>query len=781
MSTDGRAHRAPGRTQPPTTLERAASAIAHHPWVVLAAVGLWTALAAVGLGRLGFDNSSERLLVQGTPEAEYLEEARRMFGGDEILFVLLRAPDVLAPGVVRDLERITEAVRDVEGVERVTSLATLRWPWSAGEDVVVERLFTEDGKPRPDAPLASALAHPLVAGSLMTRDRKVAAVLAFVRPRPEDPRFKGRLVADVEVAVAEVAPGREVLLGGAPFGQVQIDALTRHDLRVLGAGAFVAMAVLLAFTYRSVTGVVLPLLTVVLSLFWTLGFAGMAGVSISVVTSVLMPLVLAIGTSYCVRVVSEHARQRSLGREGADAVAATLVEVGVTVVLCGIISALGFLPLCTSRVDVVRDLGTLSVAASALSMVAALTLVPAILALGRRGARQARNDAVDAWLAALLMRVHALTDRYAGSVLAAGALLVFLGAIGLARLGVDQNPYEWFPEGSPAAVSTHVIDEGLGGVLPFSVVVESPDGPWDPALLRTTDALAAALRTDPDVRAVASASDYLRLVAGAFQPAESGAGPLPDRRNLIAQYALLYDLGDAEILAPYVNQESGRHHLMVRLEHSSTSEVQAFLSRLEGRLREIVAPPLVARVTGTGLLRVATAHEFAAGLVEQLALASLAIAALLAIALRSPSLGALALLPNLMPILLVYGMLGWLRIPLNVATVTTGAAALGNAVDDTVQYLDRYRRLRLTLGSDARRATLEAVGQPMIASDIVLAVGFGVLTFASFFPVASLGYLGGAAMALSLLANLLLLPALVAVWERWSARRGTRPTAGAVA
>jgi predicted RND superfamily exporter protein len=167
------------------------------------------------------------------------------------------------------------------------------------------------------------------------------------------------------------------------------------------------------------------------------------------------------------------------------------------------------------------------------------------------------------------------------------------------------------------------------------------------------------------------------------------------------------------------------------------------------------------------LLRLQANDELSSGLARHLIIASLAIAALLAVALRSTRLGLLALIPNLLPTLFVYGVLAWLSIPLNVATVTTGAAALGNAMDDTVQYLDRYRRRRaVEPDSQARFSTLESVGIPMIASDLVLAAGFAVLLLSSFFPVASLGLLGAMAMVLSLLANLFLLPVLVALTER---------------
>jgi predicted RND superfamily exporter protein len=361
----------------------------------------------------------------------------------------------------------------------------------------------------------------------------------------------------------------------------------------------------------------------------------------------------------------------------------------------------------------------------------------------------------------LLPRLDAFTARHARSILLVAAGVAAAGSWGLRRLAVDQDPYQWFPAGSAVARSTALIDADVGGIVPLAVVLESPDGVYDPALFRAADAVAGWVRAEPEVRSAVSPADHLRLTHAAF--AERAGDGLPGTRALTAQYLLLFDASDPQTLAPLVNESSRRVQVLVRLAHAPGSRQRAFVERLEAALPRLAPAPLGARVTGTGLLRLETNDALTDGLFRHLLVAALAIAALLAIALRSAGLGALALVPNLAPILFVYGLLGWLGIPLNAATVTTGAAALGNAVDDTVQYLDRYRRRRRAGGTvaESRRQTLEGVGVPMIASDVVLTAGFGVLLLSSFFPVASLGMLGASGMALSLLANLFVLPVLV--------------------
>jgi predicted RND superfamily exporter protein len=250
-------------------------------------------------------------------------------------------------------------------------------------------------------------------------------------------------------------------------------------------------------------------------------------------------------------------------------------------------------------------------------------------------------------------------------------------------------------------------------------------------------------------------------------------GRLPATRELTAQYLLLFDTSDPETLAPVLSEPSGKVQVLIRLAHAASTRERAFVARLQAALPTLAPAPISARVTGTGLLRLETNDEFTDGLARHLLLASVAMAVLLGFAFRSWRFGTLALAPNLFPILFLYGILGWLRIPLNAATVTTGAAALGDAVDDTVQYLDRYRRLlrKTRSGEEARLRTLEGVGIPMIASDVGLAAGFCVFLLSRFFPVTSLGLLGAAAMLLSLLANLFVLPVLMALTELRPLRR----------
>jgi len=753
-------------------VSRFARFVVRRPLGVLLAAALLTGGALYALTHVSFDNSTERLLVRDSESWRFLTSTREAFGGDETLFVLLHAPDVLAPEAIRRLEALTEAVSRVPGVDRTLSLTNLRWPWPVNDDVAVEHLFTSDGEPTPGAPLAAALDHPLVRANLLSPDHRLAAVLALVSPHPEDPHFKGRLIAAVEAAVARAAPGADVTLGGAPFAQVALNELTARDLRVLGPSALAVMAVILFLTYGTAYGVWLPLVTVIVSLLWTVALGALLGRSFSIVTSVLPPLMLAIGTSYTIRVLSEYDRHRAHEADPAAALVATLSAVGMTVVLCGATTALGFASLLSSRVEVIRDLGLLATCGSGFTTLAALTIVPAVLALLRTRRASRQSGVLARGLAQALPRVHALTVRRGGLLLLTAAAIMAVGGGGLRFLSVDQDPYDWFPTGSPVARSTAEIDHELGGVVPLAVVLESPDGVYDPRVIAAADAIASYARRQPDVGAVIAPSDYLRLMDSAVNVGHT-RGALPSTRELTAQYLLLFDTSDHETLAPVLSEPAGKAQVLIRLAHASSTRQRAFVARLQAALPTLAPAPLAARVTGTGLLRLETNDEFTDGLARHLLLASVAMAVLLGLALRSWRLGTLALVPNLFPILFLYGVLGWLGIPLNAATVTTGAAALGDAVDDTVQYLDRYRRrLRQARdGEEARLQTLTSVGIPMIASDIGLAAGFCVFLLSRFFPVTSLGLLGAAAMLLSLLANLFVLPVLVALTELRLLRR----------
>ena len=741
--------------------------VVSRPRSVIVAALVLAGLAILALTRVSFDNSTERLLVRDSEGWSFLESVRKSFGGDETLFVIVRAPNGLDPEFVLRLRAITAAVAAVPEVERAFSVATLPWPWSKSGDVIVAPLYDDAGRAEAGAPVEQALEHPLVASSLVSRDHTLAAVLALVSPHPEDPRFKGRLIKNVSDAVAAAAPGTATIIGGAPAAQVALNQLTAKDLRVLGPTALVVMAGVLFLTYGRLYCVLLPVGTVLLTLLWTVAAAALLGKSFTIVTSILPPLILAVGVSYAIRVLSEYQRQQRLQSTRDAALLETISSVGLTVVLCGATTALGFASLITSRVDAVRDLGVLATIGTGFATATALTLVPAVLSLLKVRPMTGDATASSAFVLRGLMAVHRFTERHAMAVVLSAGILVIGAASGLRFLTVDQDPYEWFPLGSEVRQSTNLVDQQLGGVVPLAVVLESPEGIYDPRLMQAADDVATYVRAQPGAGSVVAPSDYLRLVDAALSPenAEDGRGRVPTSRALVAQYLLLYETGDPQMLAPFVSESSGKARVIVRLPHSASSHQRDFVKNLEAHLTSMVPPPLRARVTGTGLLRLETNDEFTNGLTRHLVLASIAIAILLGLVFRSPRLGALALIPNVAPIVALYGGLGWLGIPLNAATVTTGAAALGNAVDDTVQYLDRYRRLeqRGRPPADARREAMEGVGVPMVASDLGLAAGFYVFLLSGFFPVASLGMLGASAMLLSLVANVLVLPVLVSV------------------
>lgn len=762
-------------------MSRLLTAVALRPRLTLTVVLLLSLVAAYECRALRIDNSTERIMVgKDDPDRVYNDAMREVFGGDEVLFVLISGDDAFTPDGMARLAATRRALRRVQGVERVVSLDDVRVVSGSAEAVEVRPLVppgTADPARLREA-MQRAREYPLIRGDLLSTDGDVAAVLVFVRAHLEDPDFKLALVNDVG-RIVRAEWGGAFELGGAPYAQVQLNAYTRRDLRRLFPYSFLIMALLLFLYFRTWVGVVLPLLTVVLALIWTAGAMSAAGRSLSLVTTALPPMLLAVGTSYAVRVLCEVEAQLTRSRDPQRVMGETIREVGLTVVLCGVTTMMGFGALMTSRVQVIAELGVFATLGTLASTVIALTLVPATLVICGLPSPGGDRWTIAASLARLMPRLHRVTTERAAGIAIACVLVAVVASIGNLFLRVDQDPYGWFPAASEVAHSTATIDRALSGATPFNIVFESAAGTIaDPTLVRFMDRVEAFIQRQPEVGKATSFADHLRIMHAAML-AGANAEALPATSGLIAQYHLLYTFGDdPDTLNRYVDEAGGRYNLMVRAFRAPGQGLQALVDRIDAFITATAPPGVHAHVTGTGLVRLKTNAEFTRGLVSNIALASGMIGALMIVALRSVPLGLLALIPNLIPIIALYGVLGWLGLSLNAATVITGTVAIGNAVDDTVQYLDRYRRRLRELGDrvESRRATLAAVGNPMILSDVILLVGFAVLMASNFIPVATLGLLGAIAMLASLLANLFLVPALLALGDEKQASATTPPS-----
>jgi predicted RND superfamily exporter protein len=753
--------------------------------VVLALAAIATAIAAAGLVdwrsgalRLSIDPSAVHLLPATGPARLHYERARQLFGAEEPFVVALGADDVFQPDVLQRLAELTASLETLPELHHVISLA--RAPDVQSHDGEIELRPLLATVPRDAAGLATLREHvranPLYRGTLVSDDGRTVALFAYPR-RLSSAELLASGVADrIEAAAHAAVAGSDVqvFVSGIPFATAKLSQLLLRELAILLPATLLVLCVVLAFAFRTVLGVVLPIVSVSVSLLWTLGVMGWMGRSLNLVTAILPPLVVTVGFAYAMHVVAEFGALR--GEHGAPdrasriALAQKVVgEIGVSVLLAGVTTIAGFLSLGLSPIVAIRELGLYAVLGISFAIVAALTITPALLAVspGRTLRAPSRGGALER----LADRLAGFAMRRRSIVIAVAALAVVISAFGSRRIETATEFVGNLDRDTRLRADYEAINERLGGANLMQIVVESPqpEAFLEPANLRTLAELETWLEAQPEVGGAVSIADYVALVNRAMADGDPAALRIPDTKRGVGQLLLFAASDETKRLLDARQQLA---NVVVRSSAGDSRSVAALVDRIEARLRELPAP-LSATVTGNVVLFSESLDALAGGQWSSLIAAFVMIYLCLAALFTSLRAGLIALFPNLVPIAVYYGALGYSGITLNPWTSLVGSIALGIAADDTIHFMARFNIEARRLADERRAvvASLRAVIRPVTVTLFGLCLGFSVLGFSEIRSQAEFGLLAAATLALGWCVDVTLTPALcsgvrvVTLWD----------------
>lgn len=743
--------------------ERGAAGLLRRPRLTLALVAAAALLAAPALRGLRFDSSVERLSVEGDGTARALADATATFGSDDVLVIaqLGDGPAVEAGRLAR-LRALGEAVRAVPGVERIWSLTATGHLRGTSDGVEVRDLVEElpgDG-PALAALRAEVESSPLYRDHVLSRDGRAAAIVVFPETS-DDPFLRDRVVAGIRAELARYPGPERVVMTGNPSFTVDVAATLQREQNLFSALTVVALAGILGLLFRSPWAAALPLVGAGVAIACVLAGVAAAGRSISVLAAVVPSMVLALGMAYAMHLLCRYAAGRGSGPERARR---ALADVALPVALSAATTLAGFASLLANRIAAIREFGLLSAAAVAAAALGVLVVVPAGLAVTAPRLHAGGRDLAGRFLAF----AERTSRRREAWVFAACAGLLALAALGAARLAVDTAYVDFLRPTHPANLDRETVLAHLAGPIPLLVLLDAGarDAALEPDVLRRVAAFQRQAAGLPHVHASFSLADLLAEMNRAWhvdEPEPDRFRAIPDGADATTQLLLLYESSAfASDLDRIVDRERRRLAVWVRTElyHSrdaaeTAAALRAPLERELGDLRPVV--------TGTLYRLFQSSDEIALGQARSLALAVGVIGAVVAASLRSLRLGLIAAAPDLLPVALLFGAMGWLGVPLDVGTCVVACLVLGVATDDTIHFITTWRAARAG-GADpdaALRATFAAVGRPILYTSLALCAGFAVLALSEFRPIAELGWLTAGTMLACLLGDLMLLPALL--------------------
>ena len=774
-------------------------------WIVLAGSLAVLAFFLYFASTTRSDSSFENYFDQDDPAYSAYNQYREDFGSDETSYILYEAPEY-AHGpwdleVMRKIQRLTAALEEeVPFVKEVTSLSNVEFMEPVEGGIEVFELLEEF--PGDQEALLEirrkVLAKPLYVGGLASEDGQHAAVIIEMEKSSVDPVEEIRLDPDGGDGLDNLYPQvtndkiEEILArpeyGGIEFyhtGDVPINGVLNTIIETEAAKrgliALVVITGTLLFFFRRPIGVVGPMAVVALSIAVSVGTIGLLGWNTDLIFGMLPSLLIAVGVADAVHIVSEFRAYHAELGDRREAVRRTLYLVGTPCLLTSLTTAAGLGAMSIAPIKTLSHFAVYSAVGVLAAFLLSVTLLMVFLSFGRRQPRRAYSEREKIQAKGgrrfeqALLSVANLSLRHRRAILACSAAIFVFSLLGMLRLKVDSNFMADFAEDLPVRVATEYADEVMGGTNSFVYLFDAgePDGIKEPAVLREIERLQA--EGDEQVEVVKktySIVDLLKDINQTFHDGDPGYHKLPETRELVAQYLLVYEMSGGEELEDYLSSDYARATLELRCKWTDSTRIAAMTEEMDAYL---AANPLEAAAissTGIGALWVQLMDYITYSGIRAFLAAFAVIAVLLCLLFRSVETGLLSMIPNLSPAILTLGVMGWLDISLDYTTLLVAPVALGIAVDDTMHLVTRYRHEFLRCGdyAEALRAAMRDVGRALFITSVVLVLGFLTAIFSSLDSQANFGVLLATTIVVALVANFLLMPALILTFEPFGPR-----------
>jgi predicted RND superfamily exporter protein len=756
---------------------------------VVLAVLLVTALLATQLPHLRLEIGRRANMPQQHPYVQIQNRTADLFGGEAIVIIgiVVDKGTVFSPAILAKVHRITEGlVRTPSVIE--TSLFSLSAPYvkrvTSGADGVMEVNQLMPEPPTAAAEVAdlrnAVLEDKLFRDNLVSADETATVIVVEFDDRMSD----GFIAARVEELIApERGDGVTFALAGAP--------VLRHALREYTAlvvfllpVAVLVIGLIHYEAFRTLQAMLLPLVTALLSVVWALGIMGALRLPMDTWSAITPVVVLAIAAGHAVQILKRYYEEYALCGDTQTAVVRSITAVGPVMLTAGCIASAGFASLASFGVTSVRVFGLLLASGILSALIIEMTFTPAcrsLLPAPKR--RELQREEQAGWLDAALDGLGSVVVRWPRAVLIVALCWALASVLGVVQMRVDNSFRAWFAPTTRIRTDDALLNAKLPGTATLRLLIEgdTENVLYEPSVLSAISDLEALLENEPDIGGVSSIADHVKRMHRAMNDGDQRYHAIPESRDLIAQYLLLYGMAAGpDGLSAFV--DAGYRNAIIRA--LSKTDSAAFSRHLIERLHRFAAqrfdglPVRVGIAGGTLGVQTAMNDVVVREKIVNMIQVSCIIFLLSGLVLRSLVGGLFVLMPLALAVAVNLGVMGWSGVWLDMTTAAFTAMGVSVGADFAIYLIFRIREQRFAGQSlrEAIRHSLRTSGKAVFFVSSAVTLGYLVLLLAGFSVWTRLGLFTALIIAVSALATLTVIPALaLVVRPRFLERAEQRP------
>lgn len=753
-------------------MNRLSRLVTEHPYRVLALIGLVSLAFSAFLPRIGFQADYSKMLPEDDPIVAQYKKARDLFGGQSVFLLAITAEE---GGTLVDLPSLKKLYTLTAELEKLKEEGLLEEVLSPANVKIVEGTETAllvhpilPGPPETEQDLevfrSKALGERMVRDNLILADGTGAIMVLRLPAQLEDREdVLAQVLRHLESTARKYEGPEKIRISGDATFLVYVNRYMRQDLAWLLPIVVAVVVVVLWVSFRSWWGVALPMGVVLVGVIWTMGLVGLTGHKLTMISTFLPTLLVAVGSAYGIHVVNEFFQRMARGENRKQAVQATIQEMFVPVLGAAITTAAGFLTLLSSFLVPTREFGLFSAFGVLICFLLAMVLIPALLlVLPTPRIRPAKTEMKSAKGFSRFLSTHPVFVI----LITSATLLAFV--LGIPKLKVESDVTRYFRENSPVVQALRVVDERFGGSQELSIVIETEkrDGLKDPGILQFMDELQRFLEARPEVGPTSSLADLVKESYFSLRGDDPAFYTIPATSRAVAQVLLLYEMGGGEATEAMATRDFRLGRISARVRSVGFSGYDALIKTV----REFVAqrqPPGLTNwyVTGSPSLYIQLSKKLIASQLVSLGMSFGTVGFIVAVLLLSLGAGLLSLVPLLVAVAGNFGVMGYAGAYLDMATVMIACLTVGIGVDYAVHFLTRYRNARRAAlpHGEALAETYRTSGRAIVVNALTLTLGFLVMLLSRFGALNTFAWLIALTMITSMLGALLVLPAVL-VW-----------------
>jgi hypothetical protein len=742
--------------------------IADHPYITIGLILLITVGLLVFIPRLSTDTDFANYIDKNDPAVLAMEQAENRYGAQLLMLVAIENKDgIFNMSTLTKIERMAEGFEGIAGVDEVTSPLNAQLITGTEKAIKIETAAPNGIAPTTPEGIASyrerVMASNTVRDYLVATDGQAATISIRLKADADQMAVARDIIAIVD---EYEDTDEQIYITGVPYMNVVLAELMWEDLRILLPLVIVLIVFVLYLGFRSLRGVLLPLLVVLLSTGWTLGIMAIFDIPVTIISFILPVILMAIGIAYCIHVLNYYYELNGNGIDRRTAVIETGLHMMAPVSMTGLTTVAGFLSLLNSFLGPQRQFGVFTAVGVCTAMVLSLVLIPALLALLKTPRKKAspRQGGPITWV---LSALEWVVIRHRRPVLVVSAIL-FVGFLaGLPLLEIETSQQEFLGGDNPVVEAMGVMKRHFSGSEQLMIEIDTgkSDGLLDPTVLNEIVALQEFLEGQ-GVKKTISLADLVREMNQKFHADDLAYYAIPDTPRQISQLLFFFSLqggglgtmalGDfsaGEITGLYPMSESDEQIKLVR-------DVKEYLS-------DHFTGPVTARMVGPTQVQASLYSKIAQSQITSLGTSIVAAGLIVTLLMGSVIAGLISLIPLALTVVINFGVMAYSGTPLNLATLMLSAIAIGIGIDYAIHFISRFREeSRAGKSPDkAFESTIHTTGRGIAYNAIALTLGFVILLATSFKGTKDFGMLIAMTMVISAVSAVTVIPAILVTWR----------------